>query len=265
MIDIGVNLTNTRFQKDLNDIIVNAKMAGVDNMIITGTNLTESEAALQLTENFPGYLFSTAGIHPHDAKSFDETSLNHLRELSQNPSVKAIGECGLDFNRNYSTPAEQEYAFIAQLELAVELQLPVFMHERDANQRFIELLRPYIKQLPNAVLHCFTGDQFDLQRALEIDLHIGITGWICDERRGAHLLDLVKLIPDKRLMIETDSPYLLPRSMRPKPKSSRNEPKYLPYIAQTIAHARNQDIEQLIAQTTQTSRAFFNIGRAPTV
>ena len=265
MIDIGVNLTNKRFQKDINDVIANAKRVGVSSMIITGTNLTESEAALQLSQNFPDYLFSTAGIHPHDADSFDKNSLNRLRSLAQDPSVKAIGECGLDFNRNYSTPAEQEYAFIEQLELAVELQLPVFMHERDANKRFIELLRPYIKQLPNAVLHCFSGDQFDLQRSLDIDLHIGITGWICDERRGAHLLDLVKLIPDNRLMIETDSPYLLPRSMRPKPKSSRNEPKYLPYIAQTIAHARQQNVEKFIIQTTQTSRAFFNIGRAPTV
>jgi len=262
MIDIGVNLTNKRFQKDINEVIANAKLAGVSSMIITGTNLAESEAALQLTQNHPDYLFSTAGIHPHDAKSFDENSQNQLRSLAKNPSVKAIGECGLDFNRNYSTPAEQEYAFIEQLELAVELQLPVFMHERDANQRFIELLGPYIKQLPNAALHCFTGDQVDLQRCLDIDLHIGITGWICDERRGAHLLELVKLIPDNRLMIETDSPYLLPRSMRPKPKSSRNEPKYLPYIAQTIAHARKQNVEQFIAQTTQTSRAFFNIGKA---
>jgi TatD DNase family protein len=265
MIDIGVNLTNKRFQKDINEVIANARQAGVSNMIITGTNLSESQSAVQLAQAFPDFLFSTAGIHPHDASSFDKNSSTQLRELAKNPSVKAIGECGLDFNRNYSTPAEQEYAFIAQLELAVELQLPVFMHERDANQRFIELLTPYMSQLPNAVLHCFTGDEFDLQRALEIDLHIGITGWICDERRGEHLLELVKLIPDNRLMIETDSPYLLPRSMRPKPKSSRNEPKYLPYIAQTIAHARQQNIEQFILQTTQTSQAFFNIGKTLTL
>ncbi|WP_372880920.1 TatD family hydrolase [Psychromonas sp.] len=263
MIDIGVNLTNKRFHKDIHEVIANARLAGLCNMIITGTSLCESEAALQLAQDAPDLLFSTAGIHPHDAKTFTHSSLNRLRELANNPQVKAIGECGLDFNRNYSTPAEQEYAFVQQLELAVELQLPVFMHERDANQRFIELLRPYRTQLPNAVLHCFTGDLADLERCLEVDLHIGITGWICDERRGAHLLELVKLIPDNRLMIETDSPYLLPRSMRPKPKSSRNEPKYLPYIAQTIAQARQQTLEQFIQQTTQTTRAFFNIGKQP--
>ncbi|WP_028864333.1 TatD family hydrolase [Psychromonas aquimarina] len=259
MIDIGVNLTSKRFEKDLSDVICNARQAGVTNMIITGTCLKESEAALQLALSEPDYLYCTAGIHPHDAKTFDSTSLSHLKNLALNKQVKAIGECGLDFNRNYSTPTEQEYAFVQQLELAVELQLPVFMHERDANKRFIELLKPYIKQLPNAVLHCFTGSRADLERSLAIDLHIGITGWICDERRGGELLELVKLIPGSRLMIETDSPYLLPRSMRPKPKSSRNEPKYLPFIAQTIAEARSQSTEQLLIETSATSRAFFNI------
>lgn len=259
MIDIGVNLTNKRFHKDLPEVIGNARQAGVSALIITGTDLTESRAAVELAERAPEFLFSTAGIHPHDAKTFDNSSLSELRGLALNPQVKAIGECGLDFNRNYSTPAEQEYAFVQQLELAVELQLPVFMHERDANQRFIELLKPYRAQLSNAVLHCFTGSFDDLQRCLDLDLHIGITGWICDERRGSELLELVKLIPDNRLMIETDAPYLLPRTMRPKPKSSRNEPKYLPYIAKTVALARQQSLEVLINNTRKTSQAFFNI------
>ena len=259
MIDIGVNLTNKRFHKDLPDVIANARQADLTALIITGTDLATSAAAIELAETNPGFLFSTAGIHPHDAKTFDHSSLAKLKQLALNPQVKAIGECGLDFNRNYSTPAEQEYAFVQQLELAVELQLPVFMHERDANQRFIELLKPYRAQLPNAVLHCFTGSKSDLQRCLELDLHIGITGWICDERRGTELIELVKLIPDNRLMIETDAPYLLPRSMRPKPKSSRNEPKYLPYIAQTVALAREQPLDILISNTRKTSQAFFNL------
>ena len=259
MIDIGVNLTNKRFHKDLPDVITSAKQAGLAALVITGTDLAESEAAIELAQTAPDFLFSTAGIHPHDAKTFDHNNLIKLKQLASNPQVKAIGECGLDFNRNYSTPAEQEYAFVQQLELAVELQLPVFMHERDANQRFIELLKPYRAQLTNAVLHCFTGSKSDLLRCLELDLHIGITGWICDERRGTELLELVKLIPDNRLMLETDAPYLLPRSMRPKPKSSRNEPKYLPYIAQTVALAREQPLKLLINNTQKTSQAFFNL------
>ena len=259
MIDIGINLTNKRFHKDLPLVIENAKQAGVNSLIVTGTSIEESEQALALCLQYPGFLYCTAGIHPHDAKTFSKQSVESLRTLVNNEQVKAIGECGLDFNRNFSTPAEQELAFVKQLELAVELQLPVFMHERDANTRFIKLLKPYIYQLPNAVLHCFTGSQSDLESALALDLHIGITGWICDERRGTELIDLVKLIPNDRLMIETDGPYLLPRSMRPKPKSSRNEPKYLPYIAQAIANARGETLKQLVQQTEQNSKLFFKL------
>lgn len=259
MIDIGVNLTNPRFDKDLASVIDNAKLAGVNKLIVTGTNLAESEQALTLAKAYPEFIYCTAGIHPHDASSMNNDVLLQLKKLASHSAVKAIGECGLDFNRNFSTPAEQEKAFILQLELAVECQLPVFLHERDANLRFIELLTPYIKQLPNAVLHCFTGTQEELARCLDLDLHIGITGWICDERRGQHLVELVKMIPDDRLMIETDSPYLLPRSMRPKPKSSRNEPKYLPYIAETIAHARQQDLSTFLNNTEKTTQSFFNL------
>jgi len=259
MIDIGVNLTNKRFNKDLTSVIDNAKQAGLSKLIVTGTSLQESEQALLLANAHPEFIVSTAGVHPHDASSFTNDTYKALKQLTTQAQVKAVGECGLDFNRNFSTPAEQEHAFIQQLELAVESQLPVFMHERDANKRFIELLTPYIKQLPNAVVHCFTGEQAELESYLALDLHIGITGWICDERRGAHLLDLVKMIPDDRLMIETDSPYLLPRSMRPKPKSSRNEPKYLPYIAQTIADAREQELQSFLLATEQTTKHFFNL------
>ncbi|GLS92301.1 3'-5' ssDNA/RNA exonuclease TatD [Psychromonas marina] len=259
MIDIGINLTNQRFHEDLELVIENAKLSGVNALMVTGTSIEESQQALALCLQHPDYLYCTAGIHPHDAKTFDDKSLESLRKLAVNKQVKAIGECGLDFNRNFSTPAEQEFSFVQQLELAVELQLPVFMHERDANERFIELLKPYIKQLPNAVLHCFTGSQADLERCLALDLHIGITGWICDERRGGELIDLVKLIPQDRLMIETDGPYLLPRSMRPKPKSSRNEPKYLPYIAQAVANARGESLKQLVQQTEQNSKLFFKL------
>jgi len=259
MIDIGVNLTNSRFDKDLPIVLEQAKQAGLSSLIVTGTNIVESEQALTLSKSYPDFLYCTAGIHPHDASSMDQQAIIKLRELLTQPEVKAVGECGLDFNRNYSTPLEQEKAFITQLELAVEFQLPVFMHERDASSKFIELVSPYLKQLPNAVVHCFTGTQAELEQYLALDLHIGITGWICDERRGQHLLDIVKMIPDNRLMIETDSPYLLPRSMRPKPKSSRNEPKYLPYIAKTIAEARQQDLQSLIMNTQKTSNTFFNL------
>lgn len=259
MIDIGINLTNKRFDKDRQLVINTAKHSGVTRMMITGTNIQESEKALKLALTDPKFLYCTAGIHPHDAKTFNHKSLQTLRKIAKDPQVKAIGECGLDFNRNFSTAHEQEYAFIEQLELAIELQLPVFMHERDANTRLISLLKPYLSQLSNVVLHCFTGSKSELNHYLELGLHIGITGWICDERRGKALLEIVKLIPDDRLMIETDAPYLLPRNMPEKPKSSRNEPKYLHHIAQTIAKARGQSVNELIRNSTRNSSLFFDI------
>ena len=255
MIDIGVNLTNSRFDKDLDSVINNAKEAGLKQLIVTGTSLKESEYALTLAKMYPDFIYTTAGIHPHDAKTFDNDSLNQLRNLAIQPEVKAIGECGLDFNRNFSTPLEQEKAFIQQLELAVECQLPIFMHERDANQRFIELLTPYIKHLPNAVLHCFTGTQEELERCLALDLHIGITGWICDERRRQHLLEIVKMIPDNRLMLETDSPYLAPAPFR----GRRNESKYIINIAEKLAEVHNISIEKVAEITTKNAKQLFSL------
>jgi TatD DNase family protein len=113
--------------------------------------------------------------------------------------------------------------------------------------------------LAGAVLHCFTGSKAWLKRLLDLDIYFGITGWVADERRGQNLRDAVPLIPNERLLIETDAPYLLPRNMRPKPKSSRNEPAYLPSIAQTIANLRNQSVSDIAQQTTHNAQLLFNL------
>lgn len=259
MIDIGVNLTNSRFDKDREAVVSRAQAAGVHGLILTGTSVEESQQALAMARQWPGYCFSTAGVHPHDAKSVQDLTLPALRELAVAPEVVAIGECGLDFNRDFSPRPQQEAVFEAQLALAAELQMPVFMHCRDAHERFMAILAPWRDKLPAAVLHCFTGTEAELKDCLALDLHIGITGWVCDERRGTELRELVRLIPDNRLMVETDCPYLLPRDLRPKPKSSRNEPQYLPHITQVIAACREQDTGALMCQTTETARAFFAI------
>lgn len=259
MIDIGVNLTNGQFDKDRHDVISRAKGAGISALVLTGTSLEESLAVADYAATEPGFCYATAGIHPHDAKTFDDQSLTALRVLAARPEVVAIGECGLDYNRDFSPRPQQDAVFEAQLELAAELQLPVFMHCRDAHDRFLEILAPWRSRLPAAVLHCFTGSEAELRDCLALDLHIGITGWICDERRGRDLQQLVSLIPANRLMIETDSPYLLPRDLSPKPASRRNEPAYLPHIARRIAECRDEDPAALIAATTATSRAFFRI------
>jgi TatD DNase family protein len=259
MIDIGVNLTNSQFDKDRSQVIIRAKAAGISALVLTGTSLEESRAVAEYAATEPGFCYATAGIHPHDAKTFDSQSLSVLRTLAARPEVVAIGECGLDYNRDFSPRPRQDAVFEAQLELAAELQLPVFMHCRDAHYRFLDILRPWRSRLPAAVLHCFTGTEAELKDCLELDLHIGITGWICDERRGQDLQRLVSLVPSNRLMIETDSPYLLPRDLSPKPSSRRNEPAYLPHIARRIAACRGDDPDALAVASTATSRAFFRL------
>lgn len=257
MFDIGVNLTNKAFRSDLGAVLGRARDAGVRGMVVTGTSVEGSRAAAELAATEPGYLWSTAGVHPHDAKSCDDTTLDALRELAARPEVVAIGECGLDFNRNYSPPEVQLVWFERQLELAAELSLPLFLHERDAHDAFLELLRAYRDRVPRAVVHCFTGSGAALDAYLDLDLHIGITGWVADERRGKPLYDLVSRIPAERLMIETDAPYLLPRSLRPRPKSRRNEPAFLTEVRDTVARATGRDPDQVGDQSEAVARAFF--------
>jgi len=257
--DIGVNLTNERFNKDLADTLQRGLDLGVHRHIITGTSLQTSQQALELSldDSLPCERFATAGFHPHDASENNPASWQQMTQLWQHAKVVAIGETGLDFNRNFSTPTQQLDSFEQHLQAAVELQLPLFLHERDAADEFLELINQYRSGFNKAVLHCFTGTEAFLKQLLDLDIHIGITGWICDERRGQHLQSAVKLIPNNRLMLETDSPYLLPRDMRPKPKSNRNEPAYLPHILQRVAHFRGQNAVDLAQQTEATVNHFF--------
>jgi len=258
-IDIGVNLTNSRFDKDRQQVIEQAELQGVIGQVVTGTNLTESEQAFRLSQQYPGRLFSTAGCHPHDAKHFSLADLDQLNQLLQNQSVVAVGECGLDFNRNFSPRDVQLEVFEQQLKLAVDCKKPVFLHERDAFEEQLQLLTKYRNNLSGAVVHCFTGNKKQLLAYLDLELHIGITGWICDERRGLKLKEIVHLIPDDKLMIETDAPYLTPRNLQPKPKSNRNLPQYLPQIALSIAEARNVSLIHLSQQCWATTTKFFGL------
>jgi len=262
LIDIGVNLTNSSFHDQQAAIVERAIEAGVVQMILTGTSLAVSEEALALCLQLDAdaqHLFATAGVHPHDAKAWDASSEGQLRQMLSESRVRAVGECGLDFNRDFSPRPLQEKALEAQLALAAELRLPVFLHERDASERLLAILRDYRDHLPAAVVHCFTGERDALFGYLDMDLHIGITGWICDERRGTHLHSLVGNIPQGRLMLESDAPYLLPRTLRPKPKNGRNEPAYLPQVLQEVALHRGESVESTAAHTTATAKAFFQL------
>ncbi|MEJ2114508.1 MAG: TatD family hydrolase [Gammaproteobacteria bacterium] len=262
LVDIGFNFTSSAFRKDADEVVKRAKQAGVKHFVLTGSDVEESEHAIRLAGQYEG-MVSTAGVHPHLAKQWQDDSYAKLKQLAEHKNVAAIGETGLDYNRNYSTPRQQCFAFEKQLALATELAMPIFLHERDAHEDFVKILSKYRYQLSKVVVHCFTGSAEQLDTYIELDCHIGITGWICDERRGHHLHDFIKKIPANRLMIETDAPYLLPRNLPkdhyPKPDGRRNEPAYLPHILSTIAKYRSTSVEQTAKETTQTAKKFFSI------
>jgi TatD DNase family protein len=251
MIDVGANLTHASFKEDLEQVVSRARSAGVTSIVITGTTVEESREAATTAERLK--LFSTVGIHPHHAKDFQGTS--ELQEIAKHPRVVAIGECGLDFNRNYSPHPAQEDCFTAQIELGLSLHKPLFLHSRDAHPRFAQIVKTM--KVEKAVAHCFTGEREELRAYLDLGLYIGITGWICDERRGRHLLELVREIPRDRLLLETDAPYLTPRDLKPQPKARRNEPAFLPHILKTVARALGRPAEEIAAETTRNARTLF--------
>jgi TatD DNase family protein len=255
LIDIGANLTHSAFASDLDEVLERARKAGVGKIIVTGTSVEESRRAHDLASTRD--LFSTAGVHPHHARDCDADTIPSLRELAKEPRVVAIGECGLDFNRNYSPHPDQEKWFIAQVELALSIRKPLFLHSRDAHPRFSQIISSFKPE--KAVAHCFTGSKEELHSYLDLGLYIGLTGWICDERRGRHLLELVRDIPRDRLLLETDAPYLTPRDLHPQPKARRNEPAFLPHIAQAVAKALNLPFEEVVTETTRNARMLFGL------
>jgi TatD DNase family protein len=258
LIDIGVNLAHESFDADRDEVIARAVAAGVSQMIITGSNAASTRDALRLARSRPGSLFATAGVHPHHATALTNDVEAQLEETARAPEVVAIGECGLDYFRDYSPREVQRTAFVRQLELAARIGKPVFLHQRDAHADFVAILREFPQALRHrGVAHCFTGTGVELAAYLELGLSVGITGWICDERRGTHLLALVPEIPADRLLLETDGPYLLPRDLRPKPASRRNEPAYLAHIAATVARARGEPVEMMARSSTAAARKLF--------
>lgn len=259
LVDIGANLTHDSFDEDREEVIERAAQAGIGRIVVTGASEQGSRDALMLARQKPGTLYATAGVHPHHASDYDDRAHDTLASLVREPEVVAAGECGLDYFRNFSPADAQRQAFQRQLELASDCNLPVFLHQRDAHGDFVDILRPMMAEIPRAVAHCFTGDLNMLQDYLELDLYIGITGWICDERRGVHLKDIVADIPLTRLMLETDAPYLLPRTLEPKPGSRRNEPAFLTEVLRVVANAMGLPEIEVANATTRNAELFFGL------
>jgi len=258
LVDIGLNLTHDSFDEDREQVLQRALNEGIRQMVVTGASIDGSEDAVALA-NHHECLYATVGIHPHHAEQTCNEALTRFKKLSQGHKVKAIGETGLDFFRNFSPRDMQVRSFEQHIDIAAQLNLPMFLHERDAHPTFADVLRPHREKVKDIVVHCFTGEKDALHAYLDLDCYIGITGWICDERRGLHLTDLIRDIPADRLMIETDAPYLLPRNIKPKPKSRRNEPHYLTRICEFVADTLDIPYNDLARQTTENARRFFDL------
>ncbi|WP_111747894.1 TatD family hydrolase [Salinisphaera orenii] len=258
LVDIGANLAHESFDADRQDVRQRAHAAGVHAMVVTGSDHASNASAVELarTEND---LAATAGLHPHHAESWGDALAEQIADAAGAGDIAAVGEAGLDYFRDLSPRDAQATAFEAQLDIARRHQLPVFLHQREAHADFAAILKNTIDDLPAAVVHCFTGDRDALETYLELGCHIGITGWICDERRGQSVARLLPEIPSDRLMIETDCPFLLPRSLDSKPATRRNEPSFLPEVARAAAVARGESVSALASATTATAERFFGL------
>jgi len=259
LIDIGCNLTHDSFDGDREAVLARARDAGVVQMIVTGASEDGSRDALELALRHPGTLYATAGVHPHRAAEFNGASEALLRDLSSRPGVVAVGETGLDYYRDFSPRDVQRDVFRQQLEIGIDSGLPLFLHMRDAHSDFHAILSEVRDQVSDVVVHCFTGSREELRDYLDLDCYVGITGWICDERRGTHMTEFLADIPSERLLVETDAPYLKPRNLRPRVKTHRNEPQWLGWIVGILAAARGEHPDYVAERTTANARRFFRI------
>jgi len=258
LFDIACNFSSERFDNDLEMVIDRAIKENVNKFLVVSASIKEFDKVYKIYQKHSENCLFTIGTHPHHAKEFDASSSKLMTELVNNFQPNSIGETGLDFFRNISSYEEQIFAFEEQIKISIQSSKPLFLHQRDAHKDFIKLIKPYKNDIKKAVVHCFTGTQEELDDYLELGFHIGLTGWICDERRNVDLRKSLKNIPIDKLMIETDCPYLIPRNLNNKPKSNRNEPAYLPHIANEIALLMNIDKDKLIDITYKNSINFFS-------
>ncbi len=256
--DIACNFTSDRFDNDLDEVIDRAVANNITKFGLICSQLSDLDKLLEIYKRYSKEMFFTIGVHPHHANEINEEYLEKLKEAISINNPHAIGETGLDFFRNLSTYEEQIFAFEEQIKIAIDKNKPLFLHQRDSHDDFIKILRKYSSEISKAVVHCFTGTQKQLDDYLELDFYIGITGWICDEKRNVELRKTIKNIPLQRLMIETDCPYLIPKNLPEKPKNNRNEPNNLNHIVAQISMLMNIDECLLRKETFKNSKNFFN-------
>jgi len=259
LFDSHCHLDDRSYDRDRDTVINRAKSTGVAKMMIVGITEKRARKAVSIAES-QGGLYASVGVHPHDAKDCTEAALKTIRSLASNPKVKAWGEIGLDFNRLYSPQDDQERWFIRQLEIAGELNLPIIFHERDSKGRFLEILSAHGKKDRSGVVHCFSGNETELMKYLELGLHIGITGILTLNERGAPLRKLVLSIPLDRILIETDAPYLTPTPERN--RFRRNEPAFVKSVLLKLVDVRGEDPENLADTVWKNTCRLFNIDQS---
>ena len=255
--DAGVNLMDPRFNQA--QVLRDCASANIIGLCIIASNVDESLRAQQFIKaaKHPIQLYTTAGVHPHNADQVNESDWQKIALLLEDDTCIAVGECGLDFNRNYSAPTAQLQVFERQLEIASQLTKPLYLHQRDAFSEQHALLKRYLRADMNALAHCFTGDQHELNAYLELGCYIGITGWLCDAKRGESLRKAVQDLPLNRLILETDAPYLFPKTV--KPRASQNAPKYISHIAQTLAELMQLPVATIAAASLSNAQQLFKL------
>ncbi len=258
IIDIGANLTHPDLIGEIDEIKHKMSLEQVAKAIIISSTFDDTDAALEIISDHPNIFYTTAGFHPHNAKDYSEQYFDKIKDKANNPNVVAIGECGLDYYRKYSSKETQVVCFERHIELSSITKKPLFLHERNAHKDFLDILSENLDTLDKFVVHCFTGDIDQLRKYLDIGSYIGITGWITDKRRGSHLHDIIKFIPRNRLMIETDCPYLIPHNIDTV-SNNVNYPYYLPYIASFMSKCLNISVEELRKSTYETTLNFFSL------
>ncbi|WP_164557789.1 TatD family hydrolase [Massilia atriviolacea] len=259
LIDIGLNLASHRFSRDWKQVIARAHEAGVGRFILTGTSLATSREVALLTEQMaPGTGYFTAGVHPHYASGFDDDTLAQLRELLAHPNAVAVGETGLDYNRDLSPRMVQRAALEAHVALACTIGKPMFLHEREAAADLLAILDNFQGRLPKCVVHCFTGNEAVARAYIERGFYLGITGWVGQKNRNHDLLQALHAIPPARTMLETDAPYLTPPGYTPG-IAGRNEPAALARVAELLASARGVPVGQVRADAYAATLAFFGL------
>ncbi|KAL3937325.1 MAG: hypothetical protein SGBAC_007555 [Bacillariaceae sp.] len=278
VVDIGINLTHKAFGKHWKEVVQRAIDDGVTKILLTGTSIQSSRANLAMAQEWfeetgQKNLYTTVGIHPHDAKTWKDlrspaedgessenpskSTLEEMREMLKHPLAVAVGECGLDYNRNFSSPASQVHAFKEQIQLAIQLKKPLFVHEREGHADLIKIfdeVKTDDVELPPIVIHCFTGTKEEALEYIQKGFHIGFTGTICKKQRGKPLRELIPSLPLDKLMVETDAPFMGFKKGR---RSS--EPSDCVDVARKLAEALQKPFDLVATVTTRNATIFFGL------